>query len=394
MGFGLALGGGGAKGAFEIGAWQAMRELGIELDAVTGTSIGAVNAAFIASDDFEGALRVWESLDMAHLVAFSENRAPRSPDLLSRQNADLLVHDLLHQGWLNTGPFRELIGRSIDERRVRESRVRYGLMTAELPRLTAAPMWIGQIPAGQLHEYIMASTRFPGLRTVSIDGRRYIDGGIVDNLPIAMLRDVDIRQIVAVDLSGASVFRSPSIDNIQLTYIHDSEDLGGSFDLTPAAMARNRRLGYLDAMKAFGRLSGDLYSFERHEHAVLLERFGRDGIDGLEQAAAAYGLDRRPLYRADEFIAGIRDRRLRVQREYEEKRQALQIDHKLQAVLDGSLKALRLAPSMRLAFLLEATTRLCRSGSRLAVPMRHFRNLDRAVLALDLLDREPAEAHE
>ena len=40
----LVLGGGGSRGAYEAGVWQALTELGIEIDIVTGTSVGAINA--------------------------------------------------------------------------------------------------------------------------------------------------------------------------------------------------------------------------------------------------------------------------------------------------------------------------------------------------------------
>lgn len=45
----IALAGGGTKGAYQVGAWKAMRELGIPFDIVTGTSIGSVTAALTAS---------------------------------------------------------------------------------------------------------------------------------------------------------------------------------------------------------------------------------------------------------------------------------------------------------------------------------------------------------
>ena len=44
---GLVLGGGGSRGAYEIGVWRAARELNIEFDVVTGTSIGALNGALV-----------------------------------------------------------------------------------------------------------------------------------------------------------------------------------------------------------------------------------------------------------------------------------------------------------------------------------------------------------
>ena len=51
--YGLALEGGGAKGAYQIGAWKALREAGIRFSAVSGTSVGALNGAMIVMDDLE-----------------------------------------------------------------------------------------------------------------------------------------------------------------------------------------------------------------------------------------------------------------------------------------------------------------------------------------------------
>ena len=49
----LVLSGGGSRGAYEAGAWQALTELGIRIDIVTGTSVGAINGAMVAQGDLE-----------------------------------------------------------------------------------------------------------------------------------------------------------------------------------------------------------------------------------------------------------------------------------------------------------------------------------------------------
>ena len=56
--YGLALEGGGAKGAYQIGAWKALREAGIRFSAVSGTSVGALNGAMIVMDDLEKAEKI------------------------------------------------------------------------------------------------------------------------------------------------------------------------------------------------------------------------------------------------------------------------------------------------------------------------------------------------
>lgn len=60
--YGLALEGGGAKGAYQIGAWKALREAGIHFSAVSGTSVGALNGAMIVMDDLEKAENVWNNI--------------------------------------------------------------------------------------------------------------------------------------------------------------------------------------------------------------------------------------------------------------------------------------------------------------------------------------------
>ena len=55
----IVLGGGGSKGAYQIGAWRALRELGVDYHIITGTSIGACNGALMVQGDYERALELW-----------------------------------------------------------------------------------------------------------------------------------------------------------------------------------------------------------------------------------------------------------------------------------------------------------------------------------------------
>ena len=63
----FVLSGGGSRGAYELGVWQALRELGIPIHIAAGTSVGALNGAMVAQDDFEGAVRLWNELE-THMV--------------------------------------------------------------------------------------------------------------------------------------------------------------------------------------------------------------------------------------------------------------------------------------------------------------------------------------
>ena len=71
----IALAGGGTKGAYQVGAWKAMRELGIPFDIVTGTSIGSVTAALMVQGDFDRAWELWTHIteDQTNLVAQADH---------------------------------------------------------------------------------------------------------------------------------------------------------------------------------------------------------------------------------------------------------------------------------------------------------------------------------
>ena len=60
--FTLILAGGGAKGAYQIGVWKALKELKIKINAVIGNSVGALNGAFIAQNDIDKAIRLWKNI--------------------------------------------------------------------------------------------------------------------------------------------------------------------------------------------------------------------------------------------------------------------------------------------------------------------------------------------
>ena len=67
----VVLSGGGARGAYQAGAWKALRELDYQFDIVTGTSVGALNAAMMASGDFERAIMLWQEISPEAVQKFA-----------------------------------------------------------------------------------------------------------------------------------------------------------------------------------------------------------------------------------------------------------------------------------------------------------------------------------
>ena len=66
--YAIMLDGGGARGAYQIGAWKALKEAGVKINAVAGTSVGALNGAFICMDDVEKAEKVWSEIAFSKVM--------------------------------------------------------------------------------------------------------------------------------------------------------------------------------------------------------------------------------------------------------------------------------------------------------------------------------------
>lgn len=156
--YGVVLAGGGAKGVYQIGAWRALRELEIPIGRVVGTSVGAMNGALMALNDYDGAVSIWKSMSIEK--GFRLPEPLRVPDkLFSPKNADILLRTLWKEHGLDISPLRQRLEERIDENALRRSRIDFGLVTVEVPRRKSHYLYKNQIPQGRLMDYIMGERR-------------------------------------------------------------------------------------------------------------------------------------------------------------------------------------------------------------------------------------------
>ena len=289
--YGLVLAGGGAKGAYQIGLWQALRELEIPLCAVTGTSIGALNGALIAQGDWDAAREVWKSVSLHDIVTLPEESGN---NLFTARNARFLARAFLRERGLDTGPLRKLLCRCVDEKKVRASAVNFGLVTFSLTDLAPQELFLSQIEEGKLIDYLLASACFPIFKNVEIDGKKYVDGGVYDNAPASMLVRHGYRDLIVVEIGGIGPVRRVTDEGVRQIHLQ-AEGLGGLFDLTPETIERSIRLGHLDGLRAFGALCGTHFCFSPQEREALGD------ADALERAGELYGLSALEIYTAETF---------------------------------------------------------------------------------------------
>ncbi len=263
----LVLGGGGARGAYEVGVWKALEEIGESFSMVVGTSVGALNGALYAQGDYEKAEALWKNIDTSQILQLTENDdIDQAANLLNTAVSYLQnIHE--HRGMgLDTSPLLELIRTNIDENAIRNSSVAFGLTTVMLDgkNTLAKEIFINKIPRGSLHQYLMASAAlWPALAYQTIDGKIHVDGGYHDNVPTSMALNHGADLTLSVNLNAVGVDPAPKPKLGQICQeISSRHDLGPILNFTKEQACRNLRLGYLDTMKHYKRYQGGQFTFE------------------------------------------------------------------------------------------------------------------------------------
>ncbi len=273
----LVLSGGGSRGAYEIGVWQALSELDVKLSIVTGTSVGALNGAVIAQGDLEQARRLWQELETSRVfdVPLDETLPPRRKWLAALR---LFGRAAATKGGVDTKALEHLLLAFLKEQAIRQSPIDFGFVTVRVDDMKPCRFWREDIPEGRLAEHLIASCAlFPAIRPQTIDGKKYIDGGYYDNMPIRMAIDRGADRIIAVDMEAIGIVRwEKEFENYDIQTIRSYWNLGSILLFDPHSARQNMRLAYLDTMRAFGVFDGCAFAFVKGTLAELVRQYYRD----------------------------------------------------------------------------------------------------------------------
>ncbi|MFU0800299.1 MAG: patatin-like phospholipase family protein [Xylanivirga thermophila] len=257
--FGLVFAGGGAKGSYEIGVWKALMELKIPIIAVAGTSVGALNGAMVVQGDFEAAKSIWTDISVQDVMDVQKDILDKESSASSFMDRINMIKETIIGGGLDVTPLSNLLHSVIDEEKIRKSPIDLGLVTFSLTDFKPVRLFKDDIPEGQLIDYLMASACFPAFKPKEIDNKRFIDGGVYDNIPISLITEKGIKNIIVVDISGVGMPKKVDTDGLNIINIKTSQDLGKTLDFDKERSKVNMEIGYLDALKAFGRINGKKY---------------------------------------------------------------------------------------------------------------------------------------
>jgi len=283
---GLVLSAGGARGAYQIGCWKAFDERGLTFAAVSGSSIGALNGAFVCQGDPWSATDFWQelaghgilkpdyrrlrrlaarlSLDLALLFAPVPNvRALRflkyavaSMRLLSRHGT---LGMLSAEGLIGLDVFSPLLERYLDVKKVLAQSTplfvtAYRFPAKSCPRGKSLWFRVQDFGEEEAKKMLQASMSLPGIfPSVAINDGFYRDGGIALWAPIRPLYEAGFRRIVILATRAGFSFDPKDYPDCSVLVVKPKRSLGrfpyGTFRFTEPAVKEWIKQGYEDASK-------------------------------------------------------------------------------------------------------------------------------------------------
>ena len=193
----FVLSGGGSLGAVQVGMLRALFEAGIRPDFLIGTSVGAINSAWVAGHpDDEGVVEladIWLTLRRGDVFPLSPLTGARG--LLGRSNH-----------FISNDNLREVIQRHIPYRRLEEAKLPLHVVATELKSGRATIMNTGPaVPA------LLASCAIPGVfPPVTIGRRDYVDGGVANHTPVTVAIELGATRIFVLPVGYPWLNREPT----------------------------------------------------------------------------------------------------------------------------------------------------------------------------------------
>lgn len=285
--YAIVLEGGGARGAYQVGVWRALDEAGVRYNAVAGSSVGALNGAMMAMRRLEQAESLWKNIRFSRVMNVDDEVMKNLFDLnlgaINFRDLAKKAKEILKSGGLDIGPLKELLAEHVDERAIRESDVEFFIATFSLSDRKELYLRARDIEPGAIDDMLLASAYYPAFRNEPLGGKRYIDGGVQDVLPLTPLIDHGCKDIIAIRVFGFGVEKKIDIpDDVNVITIAPTQKLGGVLNFDGELSREQYRLGYFDGKRALYGLYGQRYYLDRtlSESAAygrlidLVERYG------------------------------------------------------------------------------------------------------------------------
>ncbi|MBS6196476.1 MAG: patatin-like phospholipase family protein [Clostridiales bacterium] len=266
--YGIVLEGGGAKGAYQVGAWKALREAGVKIKGIAGTSVGALNGALMCMDELETAEKVWSGLTYSQVMDVEDEKMQR---LMEREmpfwEALGDVFKRMGDGGVDITPLKDLILEVVDEEKIRNSERELYIKTFSVDQFRELDIDLKEVEEGQMKDFLLASAYiYPLFKNEKLHGKTYIDGGAINNVPLDSLVMRGYEDIIVIRIFGIGREKRVRIpEDTRILTIEPRVNLGNIIDFNKEKSVRNMKIGYYDAKRMIYGLKGRIYYIEENE---------------------------------------------------------------------------------------------------------------------------------
>ncbi len=263
---GLTLCGGGSRGSYQLGAWDAFKELNLKFDVVTGTSIGALNGLMYVQGDYENCEKLWGNVDIKKVIGNGIDFEELSVKgvFLNDQFSNFFKQIIKDKG-ADITPFKDMLNEYLDPKKIRKSKIDFGVIATQFPLIIKEEVNIKESTDEDMFNFILASAScFPAFPIAKFNNKQYVDGGYTDNLPIEFAFKLGATEVLAIDLDH-NIAHEQYLNNPFVDYIYPKWDLGSMLYFQQETIQRNRLLGYYDVLKYFNKYDGFKYTFKKNK---------------------------------------------------------------------------------------------------------------------------------
>lgn len=300
---GLALGGGGAKGCYEVGLWKTLSENGIRFERVSGTSIGALVGAMYVENALEAMMDFIETIRpdaiAEDLFAFPETLGKWVSE--SREISGFLSKYILSGKGMDISPLKNEIDIMFNYEAFKASPINYACMTFNITERKPEAYFKDEMNEENAKQIILASAScYPAFPPMKMNGSDYIDGGYWDNVPVDLAAQMGAKKILAVNVEGPGIVRRVD-DALDVFTIKPMIALGNFLDFSKASCMRSLFAGRIETGKLIGVYCGHLFTFRQRDRADL------EFYDGyLKMMFRIYGISYEPqtIEGIDRYIGG------------------------------------------------------------------------------------------
>lgn len=264
---GVVLGGGGARGSYQVGAWKALQEVGVSYDLVSGTSVGALNGAFMVQGNLEDAETMWSDIATKKILNLSLDDSENKTRENLIDGVKVLTLSALKENGVDSTPLYHMIEQMIDKKKMYNPNRRpidFSFVTTQAPKMEETIVSLNDVPEEELSKWLLASSSFyPAMKACDINGRYYIDGGYRNNIPKDILLKKGATELIVVDVKGPGFIKPIRVPKeVTETIVSSKWGLGTVLLFDKDRAVWNMSLGYLEALKAFHVYEGSWYTIQ------------------------------------------------------------------------------------------------------------------------------------